>query len=391
MKLLFAHDHIFYKVNNGQVYSNGGLNRDIWSRYLTVFDKIEVISRGKQVKQQYVNNKGFTLSSRENVKFTTVSNLSSIKGKLLNKKKAKEQLKYLIGNSDALVARIPSEIGYLSIEVANELNKPWVVEVVSDTFDDLWNYGNIKGKIYAPISCYKMKRLVNISPYVIYVSKVALQKRYPTGGKSISCSNVKLPTLDNSIINKRIEMINKSGKRLTIGLIGAVNNKRKGIDVAIKALRIVKKNINVKLKILGGGDNAIWTSLIKKYGLTDQVEFCGTLPSGNPVYNWLDDIDVYIQPSYGEGLPRSIIEAMSRGCPVIGSSVGAIPELVDGKYRHKPGDYKALAKLIVSSYENKDRLKQMSIENFNMAREYEESYLNSIRTNFLNEFKRKEC
>ena len=42
----------------------------------------------------------------------------------------------------------------------------------------------------------------------------------------------------------------------------------------------------------------------------------------------MDNIDIYLQPSYTEGLPRALVEAMSRALPCIGSNVGGIPELL---------------------------------------------------------------
>lgn len=387
MNIVFAHDHIFYRTSDGKRYSNGGLSSEIWDRYLKVFDKIEVVSRGLDVNYDFIKTKNLTLASKDNVEFTQVQNLSSIKGKVLNQKRAKVILTEKIKNSDALIARVPSEIGYLAIEVAKELNKPWIVEVVSCAFDDLWNYGNLKGKLYAPISYLKMKKLVKQSPYAIYVSQKMLQTKYPTEGKQIGCSNVRLKYIDESIIEKRISKINDSSKVLTIGLIGAINNKRKGIDTALKSINILKDSYNIKLKILGGGDPSKWDSLINELDIRENVEFCGILPPGEQVYKWLDEIDIYIQPSFGEGLPRAIIEAMSRACPVIGSTVGAIPELISLEYMHKPGDYKKLAYLIKNLYEDKEKQKLISIENLDISKKYEEKYLTNIRTEFLNKFK----
>ena len=47
------------------------------------------------------------------------------------------------------------------------------------------------------------------------------------------------------------------------------------------------------------------------------------------VFEWLDTIDLYVQPSLTEGMPRAAIEAMSRGCPVVVSDVGGLKNLVD--------------------------------------------------------------
>ena len=48
-----------------------------------------------------------------------------------------------------------------------------------------------------------------------------------------------------------------------------------------------------------------------------------------------DKIDIYIQPSDQEGLPRSLIEAMSRACPAVGSTTAGIPELLDSEFVFK--------------------------------------------------------
>lgn len=61
--------------------------------------------------------------------------------------------------------------------------------------------------------------------------------------------------------------------------------------------------------------------------LEDCVSILGAKPHSE-VFSWLDSIDIYVQPSFMEGLCRSIVEAMSRACPVICTNVGGNYELV---------------------------------------------------------------
>jgi glycosyltransferase involved in cell wall biosynthesis len=70
---------------------------------------------------------------------------------------------------------------------------------------------------------------------------------------------------------------------------------------------------------------------------------------------------VYVLPSYNEGLPISILEAMSYGKPVISTSVGGIPEIVKPGYNgwlFKPGDHAALNLIMEEVLGNRERLKE---------------------------------
>src|SRR5690625_396249 len=52
----------------------------------------------------------------------------------------------------------------------------------------------------------------------------------------------------------------------------------------------------------------------------------------NEVFDWLETIDLYAQPSRQEGLPRALIESMSRGVPAFGANTAGIPELLENEF-----------------------------------------------------------
>jgi len=120
--------------------------------------------------------------------------------------------------------------------------------------------------------------------------------------------------------------------------------------------------------------------------MENSVIFDGVLPAGEAVYQWLDQIDLYIQPSLTEGLPRALIEAMSRGCPAIGSRVGGIPELLQEDCMHNPKNYKELGKLILNSL-NQDWMKEQAQRNFHVAKNYYKDVLGRKRTMFWEKFR----
>ncbi len=78
----------------------------------------------------------------------------------------------------------------------------------------------------------------------------------------------------------------------------------------------------------GNGETEKLKQLIKEYNIADIVKFEGWI-SGDKKIKLLQNSDIYILPSYNEGLPISILEAMSYSMPILSTTVGGIPEVVD--------------------------------------------------------------
>lgn len=112
---------------------------------------------------------------------------------------------------------------------------------------------------------------------------------------------------------------------LFLGEIG----KRKGVFDIIRAIAGHRNEADGKmeLKIGGNRNEEELISAIKSNSLEDIVSFEGWV-SGEKKVRLLNWADVYILPSFNEGLPISILEAMSYGCPIISTPVGGIPEVV---------------------------------------------------------------
>jgi glycosyltransferase involved in cell wall biosynthesis len=82
--------------------------------------------------------------------------------------------------------------------------------------------------------------------------------------------------------------------------------------------------------------------------LQDLVEFKGWV-TGAQKKALLQQADVFVLPSYYEGVPVAILEAMSYGKPIIATPVGGIPEIVQSGmngWLHQPGDQAALLNAI---------------------------------------------
>jgi glycosyltransferase involved in cell wall biosynthesis len=388
MKVLFAHDHRFIPAD-GQVWSVSQFEAALWKRYLAHFESVTVVGRlaglppGKSPAQ-------LELSSAPQVSFELFPNLSNLQGLTLRRPAALRRMKALVARHDAVIARLPSEIGLLSIRAARALRKPWAVEVVGSARDGLWNYGSLVGKLYAPVAEWRMRRAVAAADHALYVTRTHLQSEYPTSAPNrCSASNVAIAGIADTVLEARLAMIEGLDQRaLRLGLIGTLNGRFKGIQTVLSALAQVRKEFpSLKFHILGGGDPAPWRAEAARLGVADLVVFDGTLPAGEPVLRWLDTVDVYLQPSLKEGLPRALIEAMSRACPAIASTVAGIPELLPAEDLIRPGDAGSLAVLLRKRLTDRvwmiDRARRNSAE----AQAYRAELLDKRRMLFWSNFR----
>jgi teichuronic acid biosynthesis glycosyltransferase TuaC len=106
----------------------------------------------------------------------------------------------------------------------------------------------------------------------------------------------------------------------------------KGIQDLIHALALLKNRSRpVKLLCVGQGPmERDLSALAGRLGVNDQVVFAG--PKRNDeIGDWLGAADLLCLPSYSEGSPNVILEALSSGRPVVASAVGGIPDLIDDR------------------------------------------------------------
>lgn len=384
MKALFAHDHIFYKDKEGNYYSKGSLNSELWSRYLKNFEKLIVVGRTRTIENLGSN---LSISNKKGVSFIDAPSISGIKLKIKNSRKVKRILIENINEVDFVISRLPSEIGSEAIKIAIQLGKPYLVEVVGCAWDSMWHYGNIKGILYAPVLYLRTRNIIKKSNYVIYVTKEYLQKRYPSKGRCISCSDVEIKSISKDTLEKRILKIeNMNGKKLVLGTAGNIGVLYKGHENVIKAIHELKMiGIEVEYQLIGAGDKLYLENKAREYDVIDNVKFVGVLKHSE-VFKWLDNIDIYIQPSLVEGLPRSVIEAMSRGCPTIGTNAGGIPELISSKYIYRKDSVEELVKLIIKI---KNDMKDQAFSNYNKSLEFLSVKLDKKRDDYYNNILKK--
>ena len=123
----------------------------------------------------------------------------------------------------------------------------------------------------------------------------------------------------------------------------------KGIFDLLEAIAALRAAVpDVRLVCAGDGDRAAVARHAERLGIADAVKFTGWVgPSGKRAL--LESAAVFALPSYAEGLPVGLLEAMAAGVAVVAAPVGGVPEaLVDGVsgFFAAPGDRATLTRLL---------------------------------------------
>jgi len=172
--------------------------------------------------------------------------------------------------------------------------------------------------------------------------------------------------------------------KFVLVFVGTLAQLYKAPDVLLDALGLcVRDGLDLELVLVGDGKHRTeLETRARALSLEGRTRFLGQLPAGKAVRDQLDEADVFVLPSKVEGLPRAMIEAMARGLPCIGSTVGGMPEMLPPQDLVPPGDAVALAQKIREVVTNPARMAQMSAQNLEKAREYHNDVLHARRIEF---------
>lgn len=101
---------------------------------------------------------------------------------------------------------------------------------------------------------------------------------------------------------------------------------KKGVFDLIRAVSLLDMS-SVKFVLAGDEDAQAVQALANELGVNDLVSLPGWI-DGAEKQSQLDAADLFVLPSYFEGLPVGILEAMANGIPIVTTSVGGIPDVV---------------------------------------------------------------
>ncbi|RJG51632.1 glycosyltransferase family 4 protein [Motilimonas pumila] len=162
----------------------------------------------------------------------------------------------------------------------------------------------------------------------------------------------------------RVKLIKDNVEPRSILFLGRLG-KRKGVYDLISACEMIKEKVpDFKLILAGDGDIDAFRKIAKEKRVIDNIEFTGWV-SGQDKLDLLARAQIYTLPSYNEGFPMGILEAMSVGMPIVGSRVGGIPEAVESGKEGllvEAGDISGLASALISLLSNPEMSYELGMQ-----------------------------
>ncbi len=379
MNVVVTLDDRFDRTPDGRVWTQTTFPYSFWSRYLQVFDSVRVVARVRDVPNVPSDSKE---ANGERVSFAAIPYYIGPWQYLLKAWLVWRSARNAVNTNDAVILRVSSPITFPIQSMLRQTGRPYAVEVVADPYD-LFAPGSVTHPLrpfFRWSSPRQLRRDCVEAAAAAYVTKEALQQRYPCPNFSVGVSDVDLP--EQALVSS--SRLPRQGGTFNLIFVGTMDQLYKAPDVLIDAVAAgVQEGIDLKLTLIGDGKHrSELEARAKSLGLGERVSFLGQLSGGNAVIAQLDLADLFVLPSHQEGLPRAMVEAMARALPCIGSTVGGIPELLPPEDMIPPGDVAALAGKIRDVTTDPKRMAQMSARNLEKAKEYRDRALGEQRNEF---------
>lgn len=394
MNLVFAVESRFARVGEGFFAIGSPGPYTFWQQYLKHFEHVTVMARVRVLDEI---PKGSLRADGPGVDiFPLPDFVGPIQGLIRLPlmlfciwrfvSKQKRQRKYC-----CYILRIPGGIATLLWCILNIFRIPYAVELVGDPNEALASkqFGSLLiGLLVRPIMVFFTRLQCRNAMSVHYVTPV-LKHRYPPS-KSANFgiwSDVVMPK----------ELLTELGKQVSyempakpvITFVGSLQRPYKGLGVLLEAFKLLLELYpTVELWVIGDG---ILRTKYEKYaldlGISDKVIFLGQLEH-RMVFDKLIKSSLFVLPSFTEGLPRALIEAMAVGLPCIATTVGGIPDLLPQEVLVPPGDIHLLYQKIKWMFSSKDvREKYGKLNRKKVLLDFNPEILNKQKNAYLKKLK----
>jgi glycosyltransferase involved in cell wall biosynthesis len=202
------------------------------------------------------------------------------------------------------------------------LGRKPVVFMVSGLFPIFWeNLKPNRRQFFSSIICHKNFTLVAQSKnWFSYYQSI-----FPT-----ACIKIAGATVAEEFFNHQRNS-NLSIERHRLLFIGWITPEKGILDLLDAMVILIRSFPDLILRLVGPlfGKDDVWTQAVDIRGISNNVEFLGSIANRQKLIQEFDSASIFVFPSHYEGFPVALLEAATMGLPCIGTFVGGIPDILD--------------------------------------------------------------
>lgn len=388
MNLLITTAGKLYKTPDGVYFSKIVYGYNFFKVYLSVFDSITLFSQVKSVEFDKVV--GMLKVSGDRLSVVELPLTKGIIDFLKKISHTKKVIKENISYCDCAVLRPPDQVSYYIMRLLQKQGKKVAIEITTN----VWTYLAPRNSntpfrfILRLLWTYQQKKSCKKADYVSYVASF-LRDKYPP--KLLKNSMIFTDVgLDKKYYSYDIRQYSEPLETINlIHIAASINNDAKGYTELIYAFAKIRKDYtNATLTLIGDGKLSLASQkLIDYYELSDSITMTGKISDRDLLFEYLRKSDIFVFPSYSEGLPRSLLEAMVNGCVCITTDLPGCKEVLDYDVLVPVKDADALYKKITEYLSDYKKMNMQKKRNYNKSFEFSEEIIWEKRIDFYSQLK----
>jgi teichuronic acid biosynthesis glycosyltransferase TuaC len=213
--------------------------------------------------------------------------------------------------------------GYAAVRVGRKLGMPVVLVAIGSDLNRIPDF----------ITKYFTRQVLSQADHVMTMSRYLSKKAVDLGAKTEKSSS-HINGCDTNIFHRRDRALCRSQLQIDpqsrlILYVGRLDLAKGLAELLQAAASLRPKYPALKVAVVGDGPAlSPLQTLARQLRMDHQIMFLGACNS-ETIARWLGACNLFSLPSYSEGSPNVIIEALNCGRPVVATHVGGIPELVD--------------------------------------------------------------
>ncbi len=216
---------------------------------------------------------------------------------------------FFTGGDVLILPMIAAKLSRRKVIIAFPASTASILECSNDSFSHIM-------KAVSQVDCMLADRLVVYSPRLV--------REYGLSDYARKISFAREHYLDFD----RFKKVKPTGeRRRTIGYVGRLSEEKGAKNL----IEVIRKLRHQDLRFLIIGEGALeqeFRALAGEDGLAGKIELLGWVPN-KELPSHLNDMQLLVLPSYTEGLPNVLLEAMACGTPVLATPVGSVPDILE--------------------------------------------------------------